>query len=258
MTCPICLEESGACAAALVPCGHRFHELCLRAWLERSSSCPTCRVESSFVEVAGPTLQRQAVLPRMFQSPAGLQAIPAAYINAREPVETRDDPREVLRFATCVLCDARGQRLCCCGVCALVFHQLCVGVGGGVWLCPMCDTEQVVRVAARAGPRRGPRSAVLLTDRIYDSLPPVVAAVPPPATLEQQSWDDRAKAMSGEAAAMSARDDDPTPRRFKPPRRRRLQPPEPPVAAAARPLRLPPPRHSFTALVALLRSRQQP
>eukprot|EP01018_Ginkgo_biloba_P014401 Gb_05778 [translate_table: standard] len=40
-TCIICREEM--IAAKKLPCGHLFHVHCLRSWLERQQTCPTCR-----------------------------------------------------------------------------------------------------------------------------------------------------------------------------------------------------------------------
>lgn len=39
--CAICWDSMD-CARAL-PCGHLFHNSCLRSWLEQDTSCPTCR-----------------------------------------------------------------------------------------------------------------------------------------------------------------------------------------------------------------------
>lgn len=40
--CAICWE--GMEAARKLPCGHLFHNSCLRSWLEQDTSCPTCRM----------------------------------------------------------------------------------------------------------------------------------------------------------------------------------------------------------------------
>ena len=40
-TCIICREEMTA--AKKLICGHLFHVHCLRSWLERQHTCPTCR-----------------------------------------------------------------------------------------------------------------------------------------------------------------------------------------------------------------------
>ncbi|KAL3701953.1 hypothetical protein R1sor_019975 [Riccia sorocarpa] len=40
-TCIICREEMST--AKKLPCGHLFHIHCLRSWLERQQTCPTCR-----------------------------------------------------------------------------------------------------------------------------------------------------------------------------------------------------------------------
>ncbi|KAL8566315.1 hypothetical protein ACOMHN_050433 [Nucella lapillus] len=39
--CAICWESMEA--ARKLPCGHLFHNSCLRSWLEQDTSCPTCR-----------------------------------------------------------------------------------------------------------------------------------------------------------------------------------------------------------------------
>ncbi|KAG0581856.1 hypothetical protein KC19_3G014700 [Ceratodon purpureus] len=44
-TCIICREEMSA--AKKLPCGHFFHVHCLRSWLERQQTCPTCRAPVS-------------------------------------------------------------------------------------------------------------------------------------------------------------------------------------------------------------------
>ena len=40
-TCIICREEMTT--AKILICGHLFHVHCLRSWLERQHTCPTCR-----------------------------------------------------------------------------------------------------------------------------------------------------------------------------------------------------------------------
>lgn len=39
--CAICWDEMDT--ARKLPCGHLFHNSCLRSWLEQDTSCPTCR-----------------------------------------------------------------------------------------------------------------------------------------------------------------------------------------------------------------------
>lgn len=54
--CAICWEKMES--ARKLPCGHLFHNSCLRSWLEQDSSCPTCRTtlsESNEGRNAGPT-----------------------------------------------------------------------------------------------------------------------------------------------------------------------------------------------------------
>lgn len=43
--CAICWDHMEA--ARKLPCGHLFHNSCLRSWLEQDTSCPTCRMSLS-------------------------------------------------------------------------------------------------------------------------------------------------------------------------------------------------------------------
>lgn len=44
--CTICLEELVEGETALrIPCGHLFHEECVKDWLKKSNECPVCRFE---------------------------------------------------------------------------------------------------------------------------------------------------------------------------------------------------------------------
>ncbi|XP_012946175.1 E3 ubiquitin-protein ligase AMFR [Aplysia californica] len=43
--CAICWEKMES--ARKLPCGHLFHNSCLRSWLEQDTSCPTCRTALS-------------------------------------------------------------------------------------------------------------------------------------------------------------------------------------------------------------------
>lgn len=67
-TCIICREEMSA--AKKLPCGHLFHIHCLRSWLERQQTCPTCR--SSVLAPEGGT--RAATDPAAANHPRQLDA----------------------------------------------------------------------------------------------------------------------------------------------------------------------------------------
>ncbi|KAJ8247258.1 hypothetical protein GJAV_G00244230 [Gymnothorax javanicus] len=46
--CAICWDAMQA--ARKLPCGHLFHNSCLRSWLEQDTSCPTCRMSLNISE----------------------------------------------------------------------------------------------------------------------------------------------------------------------------------------------------------------
>ncbi|KAJ3324872.1 hypothetical protein HDU76_013305 [Blyttiomyces sp. JEL0837] len=43
--CPICFSAPGYGDRLQMPCGHIFHEPCLRIWLGQQNTCPTCRYQ---------------------------------------------------------------------------------------------------------------------------------------------------------------------------------------------------------------------
>ncbi|KAM8946382.1 E3 ubiquitin-protein ligase AMFR isoform 2-T2 [Pelodytes ibericus] len=46
--CAICWDSMQA--ARKLPCGHLFHNSCLRSWLEQDTSCPTCRMSLNMAD----------------------------------------------------------------------------------------------------------------------------------------------------------------------------------------------------------------
>uniref|UniRef100_A0A0D6QVT7 RING-type E3 ubiquitin transferase n=1 Tax=Araucaria cunninghamii TaxID=56994 RepID=A0A0D6QVT7_ARACU len=81
-TCIICREEMAA--AKKLPCGHLFHVHCLRSWLERQQTCPTCRspviASESGTATTGPG---RGVQPE--QQDAGTEGVQAnaGFVNAQ-------------------------------------------------------------------------------------------------------------------------------------------------------------------------------
>jgi hypothetical protein len=43
MECPICYDVIIEGESTSTPCGHTFHVTCMTSWLERATTCPSCR-----------------------------------------------------------------------------------------------------------------------------------------------------------------------------------------------------------------------
>lgn len=41
--CSVCLQSRSEDAVRELPCGHAFHDLCLRNWLKVKATCPICK-----------------------------------------------------------------------------------------------------------------------------------------------------------------------------------------------------------------------
>nr|DBA16994.1 TPA: hypothetical protein GDO54_002513 [Pyxicephalus adspersus] len=55
--CAICWDSMQA--ARKLPCGHLFHNSCLRSWLEQDTSCPTCRMSLNMADGSRPRGEQQ-------------------------------------------------------------------------------------------------------------------------------------------------------------------------------------------------------
>lgn len=75
-TCIVCREDMEVGQTKKLPCAHMFHFACLRTWLERSQSCPTCRHD---IPVNGPPAAPAAVpAPNNLNAQAGVAAAAGA------------------------------------------------------------------------------------------------------------------------------------------------------------------------------------
>lgn len=78
--CAICWDKMDS--ARKLPCGHLFHNSCLRSWLEQDTSCPTCRtsLKSSPDEHDTDNSQESDEEPGLIQSeqPGGLPTFQGA------------------------------------------------------------------------------------------------------------------------------------------------------------------------------------
>ena len=70
-TCIVCREDMEVGSTKKLVCGHLFHFTCLRTWLERSQSCPTCRHD---IPVNGPPPPPPAPAPNNPNAQAAVAA----------------------------------------------------------------------------------------------------------------------------------------------------------------------------------------
>merc|ERR1719262_1999000 len=92
--CIICREEMTE--AKRLACGHAFHARCLRSWLERQQSCPTCR--APVMPAEPPAIQRVgaggAPAPGIFQAAAAAAVAGLDGEGAGRGGDARDQPEE--------------------------------------------------------------------------------------------------------------------------------------------------------------------
>lgn len=78
--CAICWEKMDT--ARKLPCGHMFHNACLRSWLEQDTSCPTCRISLS-------DLHNQLPRNTTAQLPGNTHAVPSTVHVHERPANRR-------------------------------------------------------------------------------------------------------------------------------------------------------------------------
>lgn len=77
--CPICFEPAQEDLVKSNACKHVFHSNCLNGWMERSQSCPQCRVAIDGLEaVVATPLSGQAITPLIKATQEG-EGAPALY-----------------------------------------------------------------------------------------------------------------------------------------------------------------------------------
>ena len=101
--CAICCEPMTDAAKELRPCGHYFHNKCLRSWLEQSRSCPVCRASlahdpsgpSSATRRGqhGPVASAGVLTSSAGGGPSGVGAVPAGATTMGERAPTPLQPQ---------------------------------------------------------------------------------------------------------------------------------------------------------------------
>lgn len=150
-------QDDEETVAHLLPCKHYLHNACLKPWVERANSCPTCRTIFNTVElsesVGGPVLDSYAVQDKVQEAELDPSMIPQEELHA---IET---------FEPCIVCseiDDGSQETMYCDSCDRVVHVFCAGYDNSpeTWYCGVCldDMEAMVGVAdVGSAIRRQPR-----------------------------------------------------------------------------------------------------
>ncbi|KAF2232639.1 hypothetical protein EV356DRAFT_568534 [Viridothelium virens] len=172
-------KEDDETIAHLLPCGHNLHNACLKPWVERANSCPTCRASFNTVElstiVGGPVWASYAVQDKQ----------QAAEIDPSMIVD--DDLFDGPIGPPCLVCEEIGddETLLLCDGCEAACHVSCAGlqrVPRGPWYCDHCQEDDHVRIPprqpsritqrhrTRASQRRSRRTAADSWTRVWQSV----------------------------------------------------------------------------------------
>ncbi|CDK25957.1 unnamed protein product [Kuraishia capsulata CBS 1993] len=181
--CAICLDDlPGAdhevaratrqtqCLARTTPCGHYYHDFCIKSWAERANSCPKCRSVFNLIEVVsnGSILDKIKVEDKKLPVEFNAEDFEIPIDDYEYDQEDGDWVPHATRFTMCILCDQRCTSrtgMAVCADCSGSFHLNCLGMlgsGSTHWNCPMCDSLQDSQTIT---PSRGTRAVTLRTNR---------------------------------------------------------------------------------------------
>ncbi|MCJ1337409.1 hypothetical protein MMC09_002691 [Bachmanniomyces sp. S44760] len=134
-------DKASNLIAHLLPCGHNFHDDCIRPWVERANSCPICRQSFNIVELShklqAPVISSYAVEDRKQEAEIDPSMLIEEYV---------DDEEESQPCQTCGADDNEDVLLLCDG-CEAACHTYCAGldsVPNGQWFCDTCDAQRAL------------------------------------------------------------------------------------------------------------------
>ena len=108
MECPICYDVIAEGAAHSTPCGHVFHQTCMTSWLERATTCPTCRTavaeapanpDAEPVWVGWFEERHRVIGERLAAHRVQLQAIAAGLVAVKDDIAAHEAARKAKRSA---------------------------------------------------------------------------------------------------------------------------------------------------------------
>jgi len=99
MECPICYDVIAEGAAHSTRCGHVFHQGCMTSWMERATTCPTCRTtiaeapanpEAEPVWLGWFEERHRVIGERLAAHRVQLQAIAAGLVAVKDDIEAAE------------------------------------------------------------------------------------------------------------------------------------------------------------------------
>jgi hypothetical protein len=108
MECPICYDVINEGEATSTPCGHTFHVTCMTSWLERATTCPSCRTRVAAAptnpDAEPPWLGRledrhQRLVERRAVVRADLESIAERLVAVKADLEAHEAARKAKRSA---------------------------------------------------------------------------------------------------------------------------------------------------------------
>ena len=108
MECPICYDVINEGESTRTPCGHTFHVTCMTSWLERATTCPSCRTRVSAAptnpDAEPPWLgwfedRHQRLVARRAVLRAGLASIAERLVDVKADLEAHEAARKAKRSA---------------------------------------------------------------------------------------------------------------------------------------------------------------
>jgi hypothetical protein len=107
MECPICYDVIIEGESTRTPCGHAFHVTCLTSWLERATTCPSCRTRVAAAPTnpaTEPPWQEfedryQRLVERRAANRADLESIAERLVAVKADLEAYETARKAKRSA---------------------------------------------------------------------------------------------------------------------------------------------------------------